>query len=818
MVTRVFLSSRFEEFKHLRFGLKNGPDSALEFVELDDGRAATETPLERSLQSLEGCDLFLLFLGKTIGAPVDDGLSIVELEWKVANELSIPCLHYFTTGLIDHLKNPDGTLDSRLVAFAERVMERGHVVGKLYGDDSAKILADVNRWLTGGKGIAAPNDAASRVGEFWHDGGFVNVVSRKSRSYGLPLDDAGPEFQREILHARASSLDALQRRMPEHAFEMIQDAVSGKNRVDLSSVWYLGEMLIRYQACIPSPSFSTAAMSVVELLRKQAKAVPIGDASSLGAHVSRHVAVLSTRSRLLLSLIGDSEARAIDDPPDDPVGVAIQKCWSDLRESSEDQLDHDDKDEFVVTKFRFAALIGDIAEIRAIFFSVWHWKPGLALDLLGYLPEDSADDVVESAVAEAVRDFQEVFGTEISELGKTSGATPRARLTAFRRGVRQLVERELCALTELLVALDPDVVERLVRLLSALRFPSVYLPRYRPNPSFRRQGDIFRVEEKYGSNELEGYPLGIYNLAVDGRFPLHWYDGSPDLEDLRCVLTPASPLIASPSNFLRQALVGFGSINVVRAEAATRRAATAIDSTYRGDAMDEPRDFGPSDRISHWTEAWAREVETRKNLNLAPRLLFPFEESILRESGRREKQARDTELQRIEADKAERRRLVDEETTRLRAEIQNGSKRLLGIIEADCASLGGSSASKPNLGTGTRIAQSRLDFLFSTYGKDTLRHASREGGAHLQNRMISFWLLRTYENCLDHGGRIRLSEGKLSVDDLWGIRNSLFTDLPDYENATLKSTQGLPQPGSFNDEQRRNLWRLLGFPETYENP
>jgi len=827
VATRVFLSSRFEEFEHLRFGLKNSPDNDFEFVELDDGRAETESPLRRSLQALEECELVVLLLGTSIGAPVTDDLSIVELEWQVANELAIPCLHYFTSELRNHLKNPDGTLDARLITFAERVMSRGHVVGELFGDDSAKVLADVRRRLQGKATQSAATDAA-QIAEFSYDGGFLNTITRKSLSYGLPLGDQGPDFQKDLLNTRASSYNALQRRMPDHAFQMMRDAVQGKNRVDLSSVWFLGELMIRYRECLTNTDFSSTAVFVADLLRRQATSIPIGEAINTEQRLSRQLAVLSTRSRLLLVATRDAATPIAVEQIDDTIRDALDKCWAELRDAKEVQLHRDDKDEFVTAKLRLAALEDDQPSLREIFFSIWHWKPRLALDSLVHLPAQRAGEIVDLAVGEAVVDFKEIFGVNLTSLGKKTDVSPRVRLATFRREVRTLVEQELRDITMLLIATNPSVVARITRLLTALRFPSVYLPRYQPTPKLRRRGDIFRVEEQFGVHELVGYPLGIYNLAVDGCYPLHWYDENPDLQDVLCILRYSGlrELIASPSEFLEQKLTEMSSIDVVRAEAATHRAAAEIDPEYRADSLDKPRDIRPTDRVSEWSEAWWHEVGVRRQLKQEPRELFAFEQSLLNEVEQQRRRAQEAVIafQQLEFLRSEQQRRLEAEVEKNRAQEQRLSElksvvqRLVDAVVSDRNSLSPPSHLKVRTTQRAPISRVRLTFLDSIYGRETLRRAHRQGSGQLLHQMLRVWLFRIYNNYLEDDGRLRVAHNQLSGEDCRKIHDALLADLVDYQQATLEATRELLALGSLNDDRVRSLWQLLGLPGSYESP
>jgi hypothetical protein len=89
---KVFISSRFEEFEDLRWNLKSElrewtePDSDVELVMLDDGRADGADASTRSLREISDSDLAVFILGNTYAEFSGDDVSITEMEFDHAVE------------------------------------------------------------------------------------------------------------------------------------------------------------------------------------------------------------------------------------------------------------------------------------------------------------------------------------------------------------------------------------------------------------------------------------------------------------------------------------------------------------------------------------------------------------------------------------------------------------------------------------------------------------------------------------------------------------------------------------------------------------
>ncbi len=67
---KVFIASRFEEFKEIRQKLKKELlDCNLNPVDLNDNQAVAHPPISRSLQSVKESDIVILLLGDTYGNP-----------------------------------------------------------------------------------------------------------------------------------------------------------------------------------------------------------------------------------------------------------------------------------------------------------------------------------------------------------------------------------------------------------------------------------------------------------------------------------------------------------------------------------------------------------------------------------------------------------------------------------------------------------------------------------------------------------------------------------------------------------------------------
>lgn len=83
---KVFLASRFEEFKEIREKIKEELLSCnMSVIALDDNKAITLSPIERSLQNVRDSDVFILLIGDTYGGtPTGYSKSYTHLEYEEA--------------------------------------------------------------------------------------------------------------------------------------------------------------------------------------------------------------------------------------------------------------------------------------------------------------------------------------------------------------------------------------------------------------------------------------------------------------------------------------------------------------------------------------------------------------------------------------------------------------------------------------------------------------------------------------------------------------------------------------------------------------
>ena len=83
---RVFIASRFEEFKEIREKLrKELLDCNLYPIDLNDNQAVAHPPLSRSLQNVNESDIVILLIGDTYGEPPKGEVkSYTHLEYEEA--------------------------------------------------------------------------------------------------------------------------------------------------------------------------------------------------------------------------------------------------------------------------------------------------------------------------------------------------------------------------------------------------------------------------------------------------------------------------------------------------------------------------------------------------------------------------------------------------------------------------------------------------------------------------------------------------------------------------------------------------------------
>ena len=83
---KIFIASRFEEFKEIREKLRDELSYyGMDFIDLNDNKAVAHPPLERSLQNVRESDIIILLIGDTYGAPLPEKLkSYTHLEYEEA--------------------------------------------------------------------------------------------------------------------------------------------------------------------------------------------------------------------------------------------------------------------------------------------------------------------------------------------------------------------------------------------------------------------------------------------------------------------------------------------------------------------------------------------------------------------------------------------------------------------------------------------------------------------------------------------------------------------------------------------------------------
>jgi len=130
MKIKVFLSSRFDEFKDLRkYIIQNcfkeiGLD--IEIIALDkEPLASFLSPKEASIEGVEISNIYMLFLGKTYGTiPKDDVVSVTHREYKEAKRLGLPVLVFLTN---------DEKREKKVEEFIKEI-EENELYGYIRGD------------------------------------------------------------------------------------------------------------------------------------------------------------------------------------------------------------------------------------------------------------------------------------------------------------------------------------------------------------------------------------------------------------------------------------------------------------------------------------------------------------------------------------------------------------------------------------------------------------------------------------------------------------------------------------------------------------
>ena len=173
MRTHVFVSSRFEEFKELRAGLRDAfqADEMFEAQMLDDGSAAPTTPTDRSLGAVDEADVFVLLLGRSYRQEQGDDVSIVHREFREAMERRVPVYAYAI--------QQDDTWDPRAVDLADDV--RSHYTVGVITEDLPEVIDRILADLEGFLADAADDDqGASSVADMLRrDLAFLGADARE---------------------------------------------------------------------------------------------------------------------------------------------------------------------------------------------------------------------------------------------------------------------------------------------------------------------------------------------------------------------------------------------------------------------------------------------------------------------------------------------------------------------------------------------------------------------------------------------------------------------------------------------------------------
>ncbi|SFK33652.1 DUF4062 domain-containing protein [Cellulomonas sp. KH9] len=202
-MARVFISSRFEEFRELRSVVSRALADApgLDVVALDDGRAATVGPHARSVTSLTDCDVMVLLLGRTY-TDVDSAsrapgheTSTTHAEFRAARDSGIPVLAF---------SRDVTTMEPRAAAFAQEVQE--HVVtGTLVSDpfDNLDRIRDtLDDWVTTMTESDGDADGASMTGQLMQELDYLGAPGLDQWALPAELSVNEPDYVRLIEQRR----------------------------------------------------------------------------------------------------------------------------------------------------------------------------------------------------------------------------------------------------------------------------------------------------------------------------------------------------------------------------------------------------------------------------------------------------------------------------------------------------------------------------------------------------------------------------------------------------------------------------------------
>ena len=138
---KVFIASRFEEFKEIRQKLKKELlDCNLNPVDLNDNQAVAHPPISRSLQSVKESDIVILLLGDTYGNPPQgQEKSYTHLEYEEAIKNKIP-IYPFAIGMSYKNNQIEYSQHVKLNDW-QRTLENSHTLSMFdNGDDIGLIV------------------------------------------------------------------------------------------------------------------------------------------------------------------------------------------------------------------------------------------------------------------------------------------------------------------------------------------------------------------------------------------------------------------------------------------------------------------------------------------------------------------------------------------------------------------------------------------------------------------------------------------------------------------------------------------------------
>lgn len=137
---KVFIASRFEEFKEIRVLLrKELLDCNLIPIDLNDNQAVSAPPISRSLQSIRESDLVVLLIGDSYGTPPKgEKKSYTHLEYDEAIQHKIP-IYPFAIG---HSYNNNSIQYSNIQNMAEwqQCLENNHTLSMFTPDEDIKLI------------------------------------------------------------------------------------------------------------------------------------------------------------------------------------------------------------------------------------------------------------------------------------------------------------------------------------------------------------------------------------------------------------------------------------------------------------------------------------------------------------------------------------------------------------------------------------------------------------------------------------------------------------------------------------------------------